>query len=179
MSHSRSDELLRTFAAVPVDSTVLVYDAHAAPHGEVLLQLGFTVDLRVPGAVTEAAEQRLIATDANPARWAVQSHEASLPLDRYDWIVWQLPPEPPTDAGLSLKRFRSALRPGGWCYVCTPGRVEALKSAPEGRAASYSPEVLADWAAQADLAEAVAPRWVVDEASLHAIYRRVEADTPL
>jgi SAM-dependent methyltransferase len=69
-----------------------------------------------------------------------------------------------------LEEARHHLRPGGWVFVMDePADGEAL-----------TPDVLDRAAEQAQLAEAEAPQQQAgDGGALHAIYRRVEADTPL
>lgn len=171
---SPSDQLLKTFAAVPVGSDVLIWDVSPEPYAEVLLQLGFAIDLRVPGA-SDAAERRLIASGMAADRWNVASQTEPLSDDAFDWVVWVLPDAPPSDGPAVLSRLRSALRPGGWCYACTAPDLRVT----EESTGPYTPQLLETWGNGAQMAEAQAPTRVPDEDALHGIYRRVEADTPL
>lgn len=178
-----SHELLRTFAAVPVASRVLVREDRPAGHAEALVQLGFHVQARVPAAEKESLRHRMIACQPSAATWRVLAIGAPLPEAAYDWTVWALP-DAPAPGGLAeeLKRIRSALRPGGWCYVLTPEGVAPPGDPPDqpmkASATLYTPHRLAAWADTARLAEASAPWHVAQEGALHAIYRRVESDTP-
>ncbi|NBB88099.1 MAG: hypothetical protein GVY12_18020 [Bacteroidetes bacterium] len=174
-----SHELLKTFAAVPVASPVLVREDQPTGHAVALLQLGFAVHARVPEADQASVERRLIAHQAPVATWDVEAIGMPLPQTAFDWAVWALPstldPYAPVD---ELKRIRSALRPGGWCYLFSPEGSVPSDNDSESSAPPYTPRRLATWADTARLAEASAPWRVPKEEALHAIYRRVESDTP-
>ncbi|NBC00432.1 MAG: hypothetical protein GVY15_06195 [Bacteroidetes bacterium] len=175
-----SHELLKTFAAVPVASRILIREDQPTGHAIALLQLGFAIHVRVPAADRASVERRLIAHQTPASTWSVETIGAPLPRASFDWAVWALPDTLADPAGADeLKRIRSALCPGGWCYVLSPegsvpsGNESAASEAP------YTPRRLTAWADTARLAEASAPWHVAAEEALHAMYRRVESDTPV
>ena len=175
-----SYELLKTFAAVPVASRVLIREDQPTGHAVALLQLGFAVHVRVPNADQAPVERRLIAHQAPASTWDVKTISEPLPPSVFDWAVWALPDTLDQRAAANeLKRIRSALRPGAWCYVLSPEGSVPFDGDGEPSAPSYTPRRLARWANAARLAEASAPRHVPEEEALHAIYRRVESDTPV
>ena len=175
-----SHELLKTFAAVPVASRVLIREDQPTGHAVALLQLGFAVHVRVPDADQASVDRRLIAHQALASTWDVKTIGEPLPPAAFDWAVWALPDTLDHHAAADeLRRIRSALRPGGWCYVLSPEGSVPSDNGVEPSVVLYTPRRLATWADTARLAEASAPWHVPEEEALHAIYRRVESDTPV
>jgi len=175
-----SHELLKTLAAVPVASRILLREDQPTGHAVALLQLGFDTHVRVPAADRASVERRLIAHQAPASTWNVEAIGTPLPPSSFDWAVWALP-DTLADHAIAdeLKRIRSALCPGGWCYMLSPEGSVPSGNEEEPSGAPYTPRRLTAWADTARLAEASAPWHVAAEEALHAIYRRVESDTPV
>ncbi len=175
-----SHELLKTFAAVPVASALLVREDQPAGHAEALVRLGFAVEVRVPVAEKALVERELIAHHPGPLSWSVHAIGEPLAEAAFDWVVWALPADPsPGAIAAELARIRTALRPGGWCYLFSPEGSVASEDQAASTARPYAPRHLTAWADTAQLVEAATPWYVAEEEALHAIYRRVESDTPV
>ncbi len=166
-----SRELLKTFAAVPVGQRVLVVNDSPNGDAEALLQLGFNVEVLPTEGAQDNIQNRLIALSPDDSRWRVLNSNHELTSERYHWVIYQMPDAGDVKPVDDLSLYRESLRSGGWIYLRCPLSEANAK-------ATYSPRLLQHWVQDANLAEASAPWHVSDENELHAIYRRVDEDTP-
>ena len=174
-----STHLLRTLAAVPVESRVLDLGCGPGHHAEALARLGFDLYAceqddevvaatrhRVAGVFgEEEAEQRVI-----PARPGALGYAD----DFFDWVVAHgTYDEAESAAELKdmLAETRRVLKNGGWVFVAFRRRL----AGPD-----LTPETLVKLFAEAGLALAEDPAEDDDgEPVLRAIFRKVDATTPL
>ena len=189
-----SDRLLRTMAAVPVSSTVLLLGG-AGQHAHPLLRLGFPVHACDPRTEAVEASRRHVADLIGEDEATTCVRTADLTAleyldDAFDWViiyraeVW-------TEAADSFRTLlaeaRRLLNPGGWCYVTVPAqKVDAEAEARSSGDGAPDPETdgaplfsiahLEAQRAAVGLAEAEEPTLVreQDGPRVHAIYRRVE-----
>ena len=192
-----SDDLLRTMAAVPVDSSVLDLGCGRGRHTEALLRLGFPVhacDPR-PGAVARTRSLVADLIDEETAERCVG--EATLdafdyPAETFDWVIADRA-EVYASTKAELRRVltvsRRVLKPGGWVYVTLPASEVDLEDAertegdgapvdaPAAEAGPFALDSLDARRREADLEVAKEPE-VVEEAGgrrVHAIYRKVHS----
>jgi len=173
-----STHLLRTLAAVPVESRVLDLGCGPGHHAEALARLGFDLYAcerddefvevarhRVAGVFGEEAEQRVITARPGALGYAD---------DFFDWVVAHgTYDEAESAAELKdmLAETRRVLRNGGWVFV-------AFRRSLAGP--DLTPETLVKLFAEAGLALAEDPAEDDDgEPVLRAIFRKVDATTPL
>ncbi|MEP0546079.1 MAG: methyltransferase domain-containing protein [Rhodothermales bacterium] len=173
---SPSVHLLRTLAAVPVESRVLDLGCGSGHHAEPLARLGFDLFAcdadeaavalardRVAEVVGEAAARRV-----TPARPAALGY----PDDFFDWVVAHGTYDTAESAAElkdMLGETRRVLKNGGWVFV-------AFRRALAGP--DLTPETLTKLFAEAGLALAEDPADDHDgEPVLRAIFRKVDATT--
>jgi len=190
-----SDDLLRTMAAVPVQSAVLDLGCGEGRHTEPLLRLGFPVHACDPRPEAVAATRSLVADliDEDTAEQCVG--QATLetfdyPEETFDWVI-AYRAEVYVETGDDLERLftesRRVLKPGGWVYVTLPASEADLedeeRSGGDGRpveneddATGFTMEQLDARRHEADLQVAKEPEIVHEEGGprVHAIYRNVE-----
>jgi len=190
-----SDRLLRTMAAVPVSSPVLLLGSPAGQHAHPLLRLGFPVHACDPRPAAVEASRHHVADLLGEKEAANCVRTAELPAldypdDAFDWVIIYRAEVWGDDADTFralLDEARRLLKPGGWCYVTVPAQpidTEAeTRSSGDGApepdpddAPLFSMAHLEAQRAAVDLAEAEAPTLVRehDGPRVHAIYRRVE-----
>ena len=192
-----SDHLLRTFAAVPHTSRVLDLGCGGGRHTIPLARLGF--DLHACDAAEEAVAQaraRLadVLGTGEAQRRVIRARPDALgyPDGFFDWIAaYDVYAAEATRERLldALGETRRVLKPGGWVYLTVPALPDELdlNSADVGYAGDsalsfrFTPATLGELMDEAGLAEAQRPRRVDDDGRprLQAIYRRVEAGTPV
>lgn len=197
MTSPALNHLLRTMAAVPTGQRVLLRGTEEGRLARPLAQLGFEVHAapwtdeaarRVQEAVEGADDQPAKGPSASGPERTAPVYATAAPLRalpypgaHFGWVVAQMPqPEDGVAAESQealqalLEEARHHLRPGGWVYVVAPAaETDALPA--------FTPETFNRAARQAALAEAEAPARAEtrnQQAVLHAIYRRVEDDTP-
>lgn len=175
------DALLRTLAAVPVESRVLDLGCGKGHRMRTLLQLGF--DVYACAARTEDVEATreevadLVDSEEAERRIMTTPFEAlDYPEASFDWVVaFEAYQHASTEESLQsmLAETRRVLRPGGWVYVVVPGR-HAADATAEGR--TFTPDRLDALMEEADLVQARAPSTEEAESVpvVQAIYRRVE-----
>lgn len=174
-----STHLLRTLAAVPVESRILDLGCGQGYHAEALARLGFdlyaceqdedAVEVarhRVAGVFGEdEVEQRVITARPGALGYAD---------DFFDWVVAHGTydaAESAADLKDMLAETRRVLKNGGWVFV-------AFRRALAGP--DLTPETLVKLFAEAGLALAEDPAEDDDgEPVLRAIFRKVDATTPL
>lgn len=190
-----SDQLLRTMAAVPVSSSILLLGCNAGQHAHPLLRLGFPVhacDPR-PQAVQDTRQAVASLLGNDEAETCVREGDLptlELPDETFNWVVvyraevWG--DEAETFRTL-LVEARRVLKPGGWCYVSVPAQegdldADAQTSAngqwtadADADAPLFSMAALDTHRSEAGFAEAEAPRIVreTDGPRIHAIFRHV------
>lgn len=191
-----SDDLLRTMAAVPVQSAVLDLGCGNGRHTEPLLRLGFPVHACDPRPDAVAATRRTVADliDEETAEQCVDKATLDAfdyPEETFDWVV-AFDAEVYADTGERLeqlfRRARQVLKPGGWVYITVPaaeadlegeersgGDGRPVEASDPGEAFTISELEVRRQAADLELAkepeivrEGEAPR-------VHAIYRKVQA----
>lgn len=190
-----SDHLLRTFAAVPIESRVLDVGCWIGARTEALVQLGFDVfasdaspenvdDVRARIAVHVGEEE----AHRRVSRAGVEA--LGYPDEFFDWVVayGSLARLESREALLDgLSELRRVLRSGGWLYVAVPAVPEPDEPIPargyagdSGMKPTFSARTLD--ALMKDANFAVAQQPAVESANGHrilqAIYRRVQEGTP-
>lgn len=173
-----SAHLLRTLAAVPVQSRVLDLGCGSGHHAEALARLGFDLyacaederaveatRARVTGVLDEEEAERRV-TVARPGALGYAD-------DFFDWVVAHATYDE-ADSAADLKDMlaetRRVLKNGGWVFV-------AFRRALAGP--DLTPETLAKLFAEAGLVLAEDPAEDDDgEPVLRAIFRKVDATTP-
>jgi SAM-dependent methyltransferase len=195
MALSVSDDLLRTMAAVPVESSVLDLGCGEGDHTEPLLRLGFPVhacDPR-PDAVSATRERVTELIDAETAERCVgvaTLEDFDYPDETFDWVIAyraEVFGETSDDLRRLFETARRVLKGGGWLYVTVPAADADLDSekrtsgdgAPVEANASDDPFTIAALDALREdvgLAEAKEAEVVRehDEARVHAIFRKVD-----
>lgn len=176
------DALLRTLAAVPIESRVLDLGCGKGRRARTLFQLGFDVYAcdACPEEVEAAREEAAELVGLGEAQKRITTapfEELAYPEATFDWVVaFEAYQRAPTEEVLHvmLAETRRVLKPGGWVYVAVPGGHAAEANA-EGR--TFTPEQLDALMEEAGLAQARAPS--IEEEGVQAIYRRVEEHTPL
>jgi len=198
-----SDDLLRTMAAVPVESSVLDLGCGDGRHTEALLRLGFPVhacDLR-PDAVDTTRRRVEELIDRETAERCVQAASLEDLRDRgerFNWVVaYEAELYATTTEKLQslLSATRHLLKPGGWVYLTvpahpadltsqeqaggdgspTPNSPTAEASAESAPAGAFRMSTLAEQRKTAGLAEAQEAEVIEDDRPrVHVIYRRVE-----
>ncbi len=174
-----SEHLLRTMAAVPVQSRVLDLGCATGRHTVPLAQLGF--DLWACDETDEAvvaARIRLAAVlgEDEAARRVTPARAAALgyPDDHFDWVIAHGVYDRAASAAEMkemLAETRRVIKNGGWIIV---GFRRALAGS------DLTPETLTKLFAEAGLALAEEPVEEIDsEPVLRAIFRKVDATTPL
>ena len=196
------NHLLRTLAAAPPDQRVLLrgpagdgcvahplarlgFEVHAAPWTDDAarrVQEAVQAERAEPAGASAGAEAASSGEAQTAPVYATAAPLGALPYPEghFGWVVVRGPADgggapavqeasPAGQWQALLEEARHYLRPGGWVFV-----MAALVEEEDGGA---SPEVLDRAAEQAQLAEAEAPEHT-EAGALHAIYRRVEADTP-
>lgn len=174
-----SEHLLRTMAAVPVQSRVLDLGCGTGRHADPLARLGFDLwaceENHAAIAVARARLADMIGEDEahrriTPARPAALGY----PDDHFDWVVAYGVydrAESAADMKEMLAETRRVMKNGGWVIV---GFRRALAGA------GLTPETLVKLFAEAGLALAEDPaEEQVGESVLRAIFRKVDATTPL
>lgn len=192
-----SDHLLRTLASVPPTDCVLDLGCGGGRHTVPLARLGF--DLHACDAAEEAvarARSRLaeVIDPGEAERRVVRAHPSALgyPDAFFDWVVvYDVYASVASREALldALAETRRVLKPGGWVYLTVPALPDDLdlSGADAGYAGDsplqfrFTPETLGEIMGEATFAEAQPPQPVREGGRplLHAIYRRVEADTPV
>jgi len=196
-----SDHLLRTMAAVPVNSYILDLGCEEGRHTEPLLRLGFPVhgcDPR-PEAVAKARDRVAEIVGSEDAETCVQTatlDAIDYPDDAFDWVIayrGEIFGDSDNDVFRLLSEARRMLKPGGWTYVTFPAAAEDVEeqertcgdgaptdtsSVVEEKAVSI--RVLKAQQERANLAVASAPEIVEEQGGfrVRAIFRRVEPNTP-
>ena len=198
MASPALNHLLRTLAAVPIGQRVLLRGSATEGLARPLAQMGFEVHAGTwtdaaarhvqeafdeeAGSKAERQEKRRDPGRAAPV-YATAAPLRTLPYPEahFGWVVAR-PPAPEGSTARELREGLQALleearhhvRPGGWVYVLAP--------AAEDRApVAFTSAMLNEAAQQATLAKAEAPARAEGRgrAVVHAIYRRVEKDTPV
>lgn len=179
-----SDHLLRMLAAVPVSSQILDLGCGNGRHTEPLLRLGFPVHACDPEPTAVAATRERVGDLVEEG--AVETSVQQTPLEAieypdatFNWVIaYHAERYVSTEDDLLtlFKECRRVLTPGGWLYVTLPTQ----PSTDEGRTDAFTVEMIEDYRAAADLAEAREPTEVEgDEDRIRALYRRVEPHTPV
>ncbi|MEM1044261.1 MAG: class I SAM-dependent methyltransferase [Bacteroidota bacterium] len=171
-----SAHLLRTMAAVPVQSRVLDLGCATGRHTEPLAQLGFDLwACDEDEAAVAATRDRLAETvgEEEAARRVTPARTAALgyPDDHFDWVVAYGTYDRAGSAAEvkeMLAETRRVLKNGGWVLT-------AFRRALAGPA--MTPETLAKLFAEAGLALAEDP--VEEEDVVRGIFRRVDLGTPV
>lgn len=168
-------ELLRTLAAIPLGSRVLDLQCGDGRHTLALLQLGFDVQACAPDEATATAARAHIApalaAGASAPVIVAQPHALGYPDRYFDWVVaWALT-EAEAPLAEQLLEIRRVLKPGAWVTVTLPAQPDADTALQHLRRSADA----------ANLAPAGTPTPFQDgdQTSVRAIYRRVEADTPV
>ena len=192
-----SDHLLRTFAAVPHASRVLDLGCGDGRHAVPLARLGFDLHAcdAAEGAVAQARARLADVRGTEEAvRRAIRARPDALgyPDAFFDWVVaYDVYAQAFTRERLLdvLRETRRVLKPGGWVYLTVPALPDEidLGSDDVGYAGDsalpfrFTPDTLGELMDEAGLAEAQRPRRTLDDGRprLRAIYRRVEAGTPV
>lgn len=200
--HAPSDHLLRTMAAVPVNSYILDLGCEEGRHTEPLLRLGFPVhgcDPR-PEAVAKARDRVAEIVGPEDAETCVQIatlDAMEYPEDAFDWVIayrGEIFGDSDDDVFRLLSEARRMLKPGGWTYVTFPAAAkdvdEQERTAGDG-APTEMPSAVDENAVsiraleaqqeRANLAVASAPEIVKElgEFRVRAIFRRVDPNTPV
>jgi SAM-dependent methyltransferase len=172
-----SDHLLRTLAAVPVASRVLVLGCERGRHADPLALLGFDVWVCDADEGNVAATRARMATalgEGEAGRRVSRARLAALgyPDEHFDWIVAYGSLERSTDAGElfeTLAEARRVLRTGGWIFAAL--RLESVGAPLDG-------EALAKLFAEAGFALAEMPvRENEPEPLVRGIFRKVDPHT--
>lgn len=191
-----SDHLLRTFGAVPVSSRVLDLGCGHGRHTDPLARLGFDVYAcdNSPEAVGDARTllENSIGGEEATKRVSVSQLDAlGYPDDFFDWVVayGSLSRLETRDDMLGvLEEAHRVIRPGGWIYIVAPALPDhAAESEDRGYAGdsglepSFTPRTLDELLREAGFVAAEPPSIAAegDERKVRAIYRRMEADTPV
>ncbi|WP_179862206.1 class I SAM-dependent methyltransferase [Longibacter salinarum] len=196
-----SDHLLRTMAAVPVNSFILDLGCGEGRHTEPLLRLGFPVhgcDPR-PDAVerTRGRIKDIVGEeDAENCVQVASLAEMDYPDESFDWVVvyhGEVFGDRPEDVYQLLSEARRMLKPGGWAYVTFPaaavdiddqertaGDGAPASSPAQSAAGSVSIDELEAQQERANLATASAPEIAEEPGAVRvrAIFRRVDPNTP-
>lgn len=200
-SQSPSDHLLRTLAAVPVESRVLHLGCADVLTTEHLARLGFDLyacDVDVEAVL--AARERLSnlelsdpSFDADERVTSATAVSLSYPDDFFDWVVaHDTYNRAPTLENVMemVQETRRVLKPGGWVHCTVPAEREQLDQwdrldsvvYQNGSAigAFFSSENLDELMTELEFARAVEPfsTTVEDSPYLCAVYRKVDDDTP-
>ena len=190
-----SDHLLRTFAAVPVDSKVLDLGCGDGMQTEALIQLGFDLFACDPSPENVESVRVNVAVhigeeDAYKRISRARIDALGYPDAYFDWAVTygSLARLESRDALLEgLAEIRRVLKSGGWLYVTVPAIPEAGATPAEhgyaGDSAmrmTFTPRTLDDLMEEADFAVAERSTVVLEKGVriVQAIYRRTDADTP-
>ena len=189
MASAAVDRLLRTLAAVAPGQRILLRGPEDARVARPLSRMGFEVHAATwtesaARSVQEAVEAPEAVETQEPSRssggasrapvYATAAPAQALPYPEghFGWVVTRVPRPAEASEGelvelleAVLEEARHHLRPGGWVFILMP----------KGKAPLTS-ETLDATAVEVGLAEAEAPASA--GAQVHAIYRRVEDDTP-
>lgn len=181
MSDAPSDHLLRTLAAVPVTSRILIVGEENGRHASPLGRLGFEVgiadaDFRTRGGLTAPA--RVAAGNGLPSNSPTSSvHLSDLSNDTFDWVI-AYDAFPPAETSVedvldALVTIRRVLVSGGWLYAAIhTGNIEQSES--ELILAQYQLMERAGFEL-AEKADVIRDR---KRELVRGIFRRVDADTP-
>lgn len=194
---SPSDHLLRTLAAVPVSSQMLVLGCGAGRQTEALLRLGFPVHACDPHPQTvEEVRSRVrdLIGDETVQNCVQEASLDSLdyPEASFDWVVADRAEvfiKSDEDLGVLFEHSRRLLTPGGWLYVSVPGVGDSEESSSSGdeeggtdgkNSPRFTVERVEEHRTKANLKEASPPNLVQEQGGprVRAIYRRVEPHTP-
>ncbi len=176
------DHLLRALAAVPASSRILDLECGAGARLRPLARLGFEVWACDADEEAVEAARRVLAAFAGEAvaRKRVDLVDVDAPVAlgygdaSFDWVVacgaYQQAESEDALRNMLAETHR-VLKPGGWVYVAVSA---------EGISALHTPDRLDTFMEEAGLVPAEAPAGATAGGApiVHAMYRRVEVDTP-
>ncbi len=173
-----SEHLLRTMAAVPVQSRVLDLGCGAGRHTDPLARLGFDLwacDQENHAVAVARARLAPLLGEEDAARRITRARPAALgyPDEHFDWVVAHGTYDR-ADSAAEMKEMlaetRRVMKNGGWVVV-------ALRRGLAGP--DLTPETLTKLFAEAGLALAEDPAEDTEaEPVLRAIFRKIDATTP-
>jgi hypothetical protein len=120
-----SAHLLRTFAAVALPETVLVYGDDADRHAPSLAQLGFdTVACTVEGEAAERCRRACDAAGLDVPTYAMPIDDLAFADEQFGWIV-----ATNLAVDVDLSGLHRVLREGGWLFAETGAGAASLTEA--------------------------------------------------
>lgn len=192
----RSDHLLRTFAAVPVESRILDVGCGNGVHAEALIQLGFDVFACDPSPENVEDVRAAVAIHIGEEEAAKRISRARIdalgyPDAFFHWVVacGLLARLESRKALLdALTEVRRVMISGGWMYVTVPAVPEPGEipgatgyAGDSGMPLTFTPRTLNDLINESGFDEAEEPVETVENGRriVRAVYRRVDEGTPL
>ncbi len=178
MTEAPSDHLLRTFASVPVQSSVLIVGTDDGRHTDPLRQLGFPISMVTSIGTDHVEEQEQSLRNHTGSTTHHYTRLGEVPDDTYDWVVAY---GSHRQADMSVEglledliEIRRVTRPGGWAYIAIhTGSVRESNS--ELILAQYRLMEKAGFEL-AEKSEVIVER---GGKLVRGIFRRVDEDTPL